>query len=82
MKVQATQYFTDEYLEQCQKMKPKDILEFLESYRLMQAPKSVSRLISLKIPEDLLHAFKTKSELNGVKYQTMIKTLMRSWLEQ
>jgi uncharacterized protein (DUF4415 family) len=39
-----------------------------------------SKLISLKIPEDLLDVFKQQCELNGVKYQTQIKQLMRDYL--
>jgi predicted DNA binding CopG/RHH family protein len=39
-----------------------------------------TRLISLKVPEDLLDAFRTKAELHGVRYQTQIKKLMRRWL--
>jgi predicted DNA binding CopG/RHH family protein len=41
---------------------------------------SGSRLISLKVPEDLLQAFKAKSRLHGTPYQTKIKELMRDWL--
>ena len=74
------QYFSDEYLEQCKGATSKQILEFLESYRLLQQPVDKTKLISLKIPESLLTAFRKKCELEGVKYQTQIKNLIRQWL--
>ncbi len=39
-----------------------------------------SKLISIKIPEDLLSEFKSKAQLNGIAYQTQIKKLMRGWI--
>ena len=76
----AVQYFSDEYLAQCQSATPKQILEFLESYRLMQSGEDKSRLISIKVQESLLAAFRQKCEFEELKYQTQIKTLMRQWL--
>lgn len=75
------QYFSDEYLEHCQKMSSTEIAEFLENFRLTygEQPKE-SKLISLKVPENLLEAFKTKAKMRGVKYQTQIKALMQEWL--
>lgn len=40
-----------------------------------------SKLISLKVPEDLLNVFKTKAALTNTPYQTQIKVLMREWLD-
>ena len=54
--MKPVQYFSDEYLEQCKGATPEQILEFLEQYRLMQAKPAASKLISIKIPEPLLHA--------------------------
>lgn len=31
------QYFTDEYLEHCKKLKPEHILRFLEEFRLLHS---------------------------------------------
>ena len=45
----------------------------------LQEEKSV--LISLKVRGDLLRAFKAKAQLEGVRYQTQIKTLMEKWLK-
>jgi predicted DNA binding CopG/RHH family protein len=78
--MRPVQYFTDEYLEQCKKMTPEQILEYLESFRLLNSPQDKTKLISIKIPESILKAFRTKCELNGVKYQTQIKTLMKEWI--
>jgi len=80
--MKALQKFSAEYLEQCRHLKPEHILRFLEDFRLLHgsADSSQSRLISIKIPETLLRAFKEQSELNGVRYQTQIKKLMRDWL--
>jgi predicted DNA binding CopG/RHH family protein len=77
------QYFTDDYLEQCRKMKPKQVLQFLEDFRELQKSRKPvkSKLISIKIPEDLLESFKAKANRTGRPYQTLIKELMREWLK-
>jgi len=75
------QFFSDEYLERCRAMKLAEVLEFLESFRLLQGrASSRSRLISLKVPEHLLDAFRGRCRLEGVRYQTQIKRLMSGWL--
>ena len=79
--MKPVQYFSDEYLQQCQGASSEQVLEFLESYRLLQAPAAASKLISIKVPEPLLQAFRQKCELEGVKYQSQIKRLMQEWLE-
>ena len=62
-------------------MKPEEVLEFLESFRLLHGRASArSRLISLKVPEHLLEAFRGRCRLEGVRYQTQIKRLMSDWL--
>ncbi|HUD70354.1 MAG TPA: hypothetical protein VMQ62_00200 [Dongiaceae bacterium] len=76
------QYFTDEYLERCRAMSVAERAEFLESFRRLQASgRTRSRLISLKIPEALLQAFRRRCDLEGVRYQTQIKRLMGEWLD-
>lgn len=58
--------------------------QFVEDFRILHGSRATtpsrSRLISLKVPEDLLEAFKTRAQLSGRPYQTVIKELMRSWL--
>ena len=77
------QYFSDEYLEQASKLSPTEIVEFLESMRLISeaSPPSKSILISMKIPLNLLNAFKAKCSIGKIPYQTKIKELMRKYLE-
>ena len=65
--MRPVQYFSDEYLEQCKKMKPADILRFLDDFRRLYSParRRGSRLISLKVPEDLLEAFKRGEDIHS-----------------
>jgi len=80
--MRPVQYFSKEYLEQCRKMTPEQIVSFLDGFRTLHAAAAApakSRLISLKVPEPLLAAFKMKAQLSGVPYQTQIKRLMTDW---
>jgi len=77
------QRFSDAYLERCRELSPEDIVRFLDDFRRLHgAATARSRLISLKVPEPLLVAFKAKARLHGVPYQTQIKTIMQAWLEE
>ncbi len=78
--MRAVQFFSDDYLEQCRSMKPEAIVEFLENFRKLRGAKTKSRLISIKVPEPLLAAFRTRAELSGIAYQTQIKRLMEEWI--
>lgn len=79
--MRPVQTFSDEYLDQCRRMTPDQVIRFLEDFRTLQSSRpSRSKLISLKVPEDLLAAFRARAELAGVPYQTLIKQLMRDWL--
>ncbi len=82
--MRPVQYFTDEYLRQCREMKPEQVLRFLEDFReLQKARKTVkSKLISIKVPEDLLNAIKAMASRKGRAYQTQIKDLMLEWLRE
>jgi len=80
--VKALQLFSDEALKRGREMSPDQILKFLEDFRSLHASRPVkSRLISMKVPEDLLAAFKTKASMEGSPYQTKIKQLMKAWLK-
>jgi len=82
-KPRPLQRFTSEYLERCRELSPDDVIRFLEDFKRIQgAANSRSRLISLKVPQPLLDAFKVQARLHGLRYQTQIKTLMRNWLDQ
>lgn len=80
--MRPVQYFSDEYLQQCKRMKPAEILRFLDNFRRLYArgPQRASRQISLKVPEELLETFKTKARLHDVPYQTQVKRLMTEWV--
>lgn len=60
------------------------IVQFLEDFRAMVDPRvqNKSILISIKVPEPLLAAFKFKASQKNIPYQTMIKTLMTQWLKE
>ena len=74
------QYFTDEYLAHCKTLSQTQIARFLEEFRCLHTVPYRSKLISIKIPENLLSTFRTKCELEGIKYQTKINELMMDWI--
>lgn len=83
-KLKTIQYFTPEYLENCKTMTPGQIVQFLEDFRQLCSLNSPeagkSKLISLKVPQNILSQFKNKAKLSGVAYQTQIKKLMQDWV--
>ncbi len=79
--MKAIQYFSETYLEHCRDMTPDQVLKFLDDFRRLHGTQpSASKLISMKVPEDLLNAFKARSRMTNTPYQTQIKVLMREWL--
>lgn len=80
--MRPVQYFSKEYLDRCRAMKPEQVLKFLDDFRGLASRNlpAKSRLISMKVPEPLLEAFRTKARLTGIPYQTQIKRLMSGWL--
>lgn len=79
--MRPVQKFPDEYLARCREMSHDDIARFLDDFRRIHASgPSRSRLISIKVPEDLLAAFKARARLCNVPYQTQIKKLMKAWM--
>ena len=79
--MKALQYFSEEYLEQCRDMTPDQVIQFLDDFRQLHSTRpSASKLISMKVPQDLLDAFRAKAKMNNTPYQTQIKQLMRSWV--
>ncbi len=68
------------------KVTPEFLLQRLENLRFylqLEEKKELgkSKLISMKIPQPLLEAFREKSQVLGVPYQTQIKVLMKDWLK-
>lgn len=81
MSDRPVQYFSDEYLARCAAMSPEQICEFLDGFRqLAQGRPARRRLISLRVEEPLLAAFKHKARTSGVRYQTQIQRLMKAWI--
>lgn len=79
--MKAVQRFTDEYLESCREMRPDQIVQFLDDFRRLHgAAPAKSKLISMKVPTDLLGAFRAKAAMAGTRYQTQIKELMKAWV--
>jgi predicted DNA binding CopG/RHH family protein len=76
--------FSREELERGRALTPGQVLRIIESWRALHQPreKHGSTLISLKVADPLLQAFKDKSNLTGIPYQSQIKALMRQWLGQ
>jgi len=80
--MKALQKFSDDYLARCREMSHEEIVRFLDDFRRVHGKRrSESKLISMKVPEDLLAAFKAKARLSNVPYQTQIKKLMVAWLK-
>ncbi len=77
-----------------QKLKKKDLSEsgmndatqiakFLEDFQLMIAGiDDKTKMISLRVPENILSAFKFKAEKRNLKYQSLIIDLMRKWIQE
>ncbi|MFT7525553.1 MAG: putative DNA binding CopG/RHH family protein [Arenicella sp.] len=79
--MKTTQHFSEDYLQRCGQMSTDEIVSFLDDYRKIHGGQpSVSKLISIKVPQNLLDAFKAKARLTGTPYQTQIKMLMRDWI--
>lgn len=79
--MKTLQRFSDEYLEQCQGMTPDQVIRFLDDFRRLHGNRpAASKLISMKVPEDLLNAFKTRAKMTNTPYQTQIKALMKAWV--
>jgi predicted DNA binding CopG/RHH family protein len=80
MKERPIQYFSDEYLKNSQKLTPMQIVKLLDDFRILHGKTfQKSKLISIKIPENLLSVFRKKAELEGIPYQSKIKELMKEW---
>ena len=80
--MKTLQYFSDEYLQQCRGMTADQIIRFLDDFRQLHGSTTPSRskLIGIKVPENLLRAFKARAALSRVPYQTQIKVLMKAWV--
>jgi predicted DNA binding CopG/RHH family protein len=80
--MRPVQYFSDEQLAHSRKMKPDQVVQFLEDFRELHAttPARSSTPISLRVPDALLRVFRARAAAAGVPYQTLIKRLMEEWV--
>jgi len=78
------QYFSDDYLKQSKKSSPSQIADFLEEYiQLHRRTKQTTppmQLISLRMPIHLLELLKRRAKLEGMPYQSLLKTLLEKSL--
>lgn len=75
------QRFTPAYLRQCAKMTVTQRAQFLEDFRhVAGAASSPRKLISLRVPQHTLSAFKAKAATLGISYQRKIQELMAEWV--
>ncbi len=75
------QYFKEEDLETGKDLSPTQISKFLEDFRQSKLESiKENKLISMRVDNFLLEAFKRKCENEGVKYQKKIRQLMQNYL--
>lgn len=75
------QKFTAEYLKHCSKMSYKQRAQFVEDFKkIYYSQQDESVLISMRMPRSMLNQLKTAAESQGIKYQTLIKDLIRGYL--
>ncbi len=59
------------------------IAKFLEDFQHMIAGiDDKTKMISLRVPENILSAFKFKAERQKLKYQSVVIDLMRKWIQE
>lgn len=60
---------------------PRQALQFLEDVRVLYSTKDeATRAISLRVPENLLRLLKTRAEIEGKKYQSLMIEILREGL--
>lgn len=69
-------------LTQSSKISPEEAVQFIESMWQIQADRDArTKLISLRIPENILNTLKTKAKLEQKKYQSLIVHYIREGLK-
>jgi predicted DNA binding CopG/RHH family protein len=62
------------------KLTPTETVRFLEDFsNMIHGQDQKTKLISLRVPENILNVFKTRAKSEEKKYQTVIIQLMREW---
>lgn len=82
MKKKAIQKLTKEQIKWGLSLSIEERLKFAENFMHLahNSGESKSKLISIKVPEDLLKLFRAKCTSQKLTYQTQIKELMKQWL--
>jgi len=63
-------------------MSSDQILQFLEDFRTVTyGQDKKTKMISIRIPENILQTFKLQAQLQQRPYQSVIVELMRLWLK-
>lgn len=80
--MKTLQFFTDENLEQNNKLTPTQIAQFLEDFRQSHTEIEDKKIaISIRMEQSLLENFKKKCKEDGIKnYQKKIRQLMKEYL--
>jgi predicted DNA binding CopG/RHH family protein len=66
-----------------QEISPEEALIFLENMRILNAEKNeLTKLISIRVPENILRAVKLRAKIEGKKYQSLIVEYIRKGLKQ
>lgn len=64
------------------RLSPEDSLRFLEDFKKVVYGRDLkTKLISVRVPENILNSFKIKASEENKKYQSLIVQLMRDWVK-
>lgn len=65
------------------KISPEEAIEFIESFQSMIHDKDEATVaISVRIPENVLRALKTKAKIKGKKYQSLLVEYLRDGVKK
>lgn len=64
------------------KLTPNQVLEFLDDFQsVVHGRDKKTKLISIRVPENILESFKVLTKEKNQKYQSIIIQLMRDWIK-
>ena len=65
------------------KLTPDQTIDFLDNFQsVINGKDKKTKLISLRIPENILESFKVLTQEKNQKYQSIIVHLMREWIKK
>jgi predicted DNA binding CopG/RHH family protein len=65
------------------KISPMQALQFLEDIRVLHSNKDeLTQAISIRIPQNILRLLKTRADVEGKKYQSLMIELLRDGLRK